>query len=126
MKKSRNTAAKSKILGIINDSKTALSHSEIHEVLSDFCDRVTIYRVLERLIEENAIHKIVTGEGGIKYAACHECSSVEHHHNHVHFSCDQCSSVTCIEEVEPSFKLPQNYKVREVNFIVSGICPNCV
>lgn len=125
MKKSRNTIAKTKILSIITDSKTALSHSEIHQLLDDFCDRVTIYRVLDRLIEEDLIHKIVTIDGVIKYAACHDCSSVEHHHNHIHFSCEQCHTVTCIEDVEPSFKLPEQYKIHNVNFMLSGVCPKC-
>ena len=126
MKKSRNTVAKTKILNVINDSKTALSHSEIHELLDCFCDRVTIYRVLDRLIDEDFIHKIVTIDGTVKYAFCHDCSSVEHHHNHIHFSCEQCYTVTCIEEIEPSFKLPEKYKVHNVNFTVSGVCPNCL
>jgi len=125
MKKSRNTIAKTKILNVITDSKIALSHSEIHQLLDDFCDRVTIYRVLDRLIEEDLIHKIVTIDGAIKYAACHDCSTVEHHHNHIHFSCEQCHTVTCIEDVEPSFKLPEKYKIHNVNFTLSGVCPEC-
>lgn len=125
MKKSRNTVAKTKIINLIADSETALSHSEIQELLDIACDRVTIYRVLDRLIEENLIHKIVTVDGVIKYAACHDCSSVMHHHNHIHFSCEQCQTVTCIEEVEPTFKLPERYKVHSVNFTVSGLCKNC-
>lgn len=125
MKKSRNTIAKTKILNVITDSKIALSHSEIHQLLDDFCDRVTIYRVLDRLIEEDLIHKIVTIDSAIKYAACHDCSTVEHHHNHIHFSCEQCHTVTCIEDVEPSFKLPEKYKIHNVNFTLSGVCPEC-
>jgi len=126
MKKSRNTLAKTKISDLLTQSKNALSHSEIHEFLDGFCDRVTIYRVLDRLIEEDFIHKIVTIDGVVKYAACHDCSTVKHHHNHIHFNCEQCSAVTCIEDVEPLFKLPERYKVNNVNFTVSGICPNCI
>lgn len=126
MKKTRNTQAKAKIISIITESEMALSHAEIHEVLDGFCDRVTIYRVLERLIEENLVHKVVTIDGTVKYAACHECSSVKHYHNHIHFSCEKCHTVTCVEEVEPTFKLPEKYRVHSVNFTVSGICPNCV
>ncbi|WCM40916.1 transcriptional repressor [Flavobacterium sp. CBA20B-1] len=125
MKKSRNTIAKTKILELITDSKKALAHSEIHQMLEDFCDRVTIYRVLDRLIEEGLIHKVVTIYGMIKYAACHGCSSSKHHHNHIHFSCEECHSVTCIDDVEPLFNLPKEYKVYKVNFALSGICPEC-
>lgn len=125
MKKIRNTAAKTKILNTISDSKTALSHSEIHELLNDFCDRVTIYRVLDRLVDEGLIHKAVTIEGVVKYAACHTCSTDEHHHNHIHFSCEQCHTVICMENVEPVFNMPKQYKVHSVNFTLSGTCPQC-
>ena len=125
MKKSRNTVAKTKILNLLNQSETALSHSEIQQTLDGLCDRVTIYRVLNRLTEENLIHKIVNTDGGVKYAGCHNCSE-KHYHNHIHFSCQQCNSVTCLQDVEPLFTLPKQYKINEVNFMVSGICPQCL
>lgn len=124
MKSSRNTTAKTEIQELILSSKTALSHTEIQKHLVGLCDRVTIYRVLERLTDEGMIHKIVNVDGVVKYAGCHSCSE-KHNHNHIHFSCEKCKSVTCLENVEPSFKLPENYKVNEVNFTLSGVCPQC-
>nr|WP_293788561.1 transcriptional repressor [uncultured Pedobacter sp.] len=124
MKSRRNTTAKTKILNLLSASKEALSHSQLQASLKDICDRVTIYRVLDRLAEEDVIHKIVDFDGVIKYAICHKCDE-KHHHDHIHFSCTQCHTVTCIEDVEPLFKLPKKYKVEEVNFTVSGICPSC-
>lgn len=104
----------------------ALSHAEIQSTLDGLCDRVTIYRVLDRLMEEGLVHKVVNIDGGVKYAGCHGCAATHHHnHNHVHFSCQRCKAVTCIEDVEPSFKLPEKYMVSEVNITVSGLCPQC-
>lgn len=128
MKQTRNTAAKTEILKLINHSPVALSHAEIQSALNGLCDRVTIYRVLERLITEDEVHKVVNLEGVVKYASCHSCSSEEKHihtHNHAHFSCEKCKEVTCMEDIEPSFKVPKNYQVHEMNFTLSGICPNC-
>jgi Fur family transcriptional regulator, ferric uptake regulator len=125
MKSSRNTTAKTEILELIVASSVALSHSEIQQSVGGLCDRVTIYRVLERLIDEGKVHKIVNVDGVIKYAGCHSCSG-KHSHSHIHFSCQKCKSVICLEDVEPSFKIPINYEVREMNFMVSGICPNCL
>jgi Fur family ferric uptake transcriptional regulator len=124
MKSARNTTAKTEIQVLITTSNVALSHSEIQKLLEGLCDRVTIYRVLERLLEEGTIHKIVNVDGVVKYAGCHSCS-VKHSHNHIHFSCQKCKSVTCLEDVEPSYKLPKNYKVSEMNFTLSGLCPQC-
>ncbi len=124
MKSSRNTAAKTEIQELILASKSALSHTEIQNLLNGLCDRVTIYRVLERLTNEGLIHKIINIDGVVKYAACHSCEG-KHSHNHIHFSCQKCKTVTCLEGVEPSYTMPKNYKVNEMNFTLSGICPQC-
>ena len=124
MKVSRNTTAKSKILELITTSKVALSHSEIQFLTTGVCDRVTIYRVLDRLINEDLIHKAVNLEGIIKYASCTH-SHEKHSHNHVHFSCEKCHLVTCLDKVEPQFTIPKDYKIKEVNFTLSGLCPSC-
>ena len=124
MKLVRNTAAKTEIQELITGSPIALSHSEIQKSLLGLCDRVTIYRVLERLLDEGVIHKIINVDGVVKYASCHSCSE-KHHHHHIHFSCQKCKAVTCIDDVEPTFKLPKNYKVSETNFMLSGLCPQC-
>jgi Fur family ferric uptake transcriptional regulator len=127
-KKPRNTLAKQAILELISTSENALSHIEIQQKLNNLCDRVTIYRVLGRLVEEQKIHKIVNTDGVINYAACHSCSHKEHvheSHNHIHFSCTVCKSVTCLETIVPSFQLPIGYELQEINFTVAGICPKC-
>ena len=127
MKNTRNTTAKSAILELIKKSEVALSHSEIQKLTVDLCDRVTIYRILDRLVTEDVIHKIATPDGTIKYAACHHKHQEHNHtHNHIHFSCEKCHSVTCLDSVEPTYTIPKNYLVKEVNFTLSGLCPECM
>ena len=127
MKIKRNTVAKTTILQLLTQSEVALSHLEIQKMTVGVCDRVTIYRVLERLIIEDLIHKIATREGTIKYASCnHKHKSDAHTHNHIHFNCEKCMSVTCLENVEPIFTIPNTYLIKDVNFTISGFCPNCV
>jgi Fur family transcriptional regulator, ferric uptake regulator len=126
LKSSRNTIAKTEIQRLVESSEVALSHADIQTALNGLCDRVTIYRVLDRLVEDGNIHKVVNVDGVVRYAGCHTCEDGHaHHHNHVHFSCNNCKSVTCLDDVVPLFKLPRKYKVKEVNFTVSGLCPAC-
>lgn len=126
MKATRNTVAKTKILEFVKKSTGAVAHSDIQQSLKGICDRVTIYRVLDRLLNEGLVHKIVDMDGVVKYAACHGCEvSEQHQHNHIHFSCEKCKKVTCLDAILPEFKLPKDYKVNSVNFTVSGYCPNC-
>jgi Fur family ferric uptake transcriptional regulator len=121
---SRNTVAKKQILAFIHDAEHAVSHADIHKSLGDICDRVTVYRVLERLVNEDSIHKIVNTDGVINYAACKKCVT-KHNHNHVHFSCEICKALTCLNSVEFTLNLPTEYEFREAYFTVSGICPAC-
>jgi Fur family ferric uptake transcriptional regulator len=124
MKTTRNTTAKKVIFDLITHSNVALSHIEIQNLSNGICDRVTIYRVLERLIKDDLIHKIVNLEGTTKYASCNHVHE-NHSHNHIHFSCENCKRVTCLDTVVPTFSLPQNYTIKEVNFTLNGLCPNC-
>lgn len=66
----RNTIAKAKILELINHSEVALSHSEIEKLTEGLCNRVTIYRVLDRLTDEGHIHRFINIDGHQKFAAC--------------------------------------------------------
>lgn len=126
MKQIRSTSAKTEILNIINGSKTALSHSDIQKMTGDLCNRVTIYRVLDRLEKEGEVHKITNIDGVVNFAKCPEsCSKVHHVHNHLHFNCEICKSVTCIENVIPNVDLPKGFTAKEYNFVISGICPDC-
>jgi Fur family ferric uptake transcriptional regulator len=123
MKQTRNTAAKTTILNVLKDSNAALSHAELLALTNGVCDRVTIYRVLDRLINEDHVHKVVNSDGIIKYAACNH---KEHHsHDHVHFNCEKCNTTTCIEMVKPVVQLSNEYTITSFNFTVTGVCPKC-
>ena len=117
---------KQTILSLIAESETALSHNELLVSLKDTMNRVTIYRILDKLVADDLVHKIIDIDGISKFASCHQCDEHDHQHNHVHFSCTQCQSVTCLDDVVPAFTLPAHYKVEEVNFTLSGICPDCI
>lgn len=125
----RNTPSKRFIQQALNDAGRALSLSEIQEATSGICDRVTVYRVLERLLNEGEVHRTVSLDGVVHYAKCSACETNghthAHDHHHVHFHCESCGDVTCLESVIPEFKLPRKYELHETNFTVSGLCPGC-
>lgn len=112
---------------ILASEDSALSHLDLLQKLGNSCNRVTVYRILDRLIEKGEIHKIIDTDGVSKFALCTTCSSHEHSHNHehIHFSCTKCLVVSCLEEADLSFSLPKEYQILETNFTVSGICPKC-
>lgn len=125
MKTSRNTIPRARILDILTHSDKALSHKEVQASLDELCDRATIYRVLDRLVDEGLVHKVVNVDGVVNFATCRSCTSNNHKHNHLHFSCVKCRSVTCLTNVVPKVTLPEGYVVHESQFTVSGLCPKC-
>ncbi len=122
---SRNTIAKTRILEIIQGSSIALTHAAIQEQTRDVCDRVTIYRILDRLVNENEIHRIVNVNGVVNFAACKRCSHSSHHHDHIHFSCIKCGELTCFEDQSIDLNLPSKYIIQEYQLTVAGICGKC-
>lgn len=126
MKQIRNTNAKTEILSLINNSEVALSHADIQKKIGDLCNRVTIYRVLERLEKEGNIHKVTNVDGVVNFARCsHSCQEDGHSHDHIHFNCEKCHSISCIENRMPAISLPDNFTASSYNLVVSGICPKC-
>lgn len=125
IKRERNSTTKSEILSLLTIKKAALTHKDFQDYFENSIDRVTIYRALDRLVEEGKLHKIANLEGGIQYALCNTCENEHHQHDHIHFSCVHCHKTTCIEGTSPKIILPEEYKIQEKQILVTGICPNC-
>lgn len=126
-KTSRNTIARQKILELINSKKTAIAHSSLQEELEGICDRVTTYRVLERLVNDALIHRIVNVNGVVNYAPCQTCSHKDQHiHQHIHFSCVSCGTIRCITDHPIAITLPENYLATEYQLTIAGTCPECL
>ena len=120
----RSSAVRNKILQILAEKKQALAHKDFQLIMNDLCDRVTIYRALDKLHDDGKIHKITGVDGVIQYAICNKCLD-KHRHDHVHFNCVKCQKVSCVENSEPTIHLPKEYQVHEIQCLVSGICPDC-
>lgn len=126
MSNPRNTKAKQAILDEINQSPYALSQPELFDRLKGLCDRVTIYRVLDRLVLEHKIHRIVNVDGTLNYAPCFSCETAHSHsHDHLHFSCTNCKKLECLTEQHIHIILAKGYQVNELFLTISGLCPSC-
>lgn len=128
IKRVRNSATKTTILELLRSRNTALAHKDFQNHFGDSCDRVTIYRALDRLVDEGKLHRITNFDGVIQYALCKECGSKgepAHHHEHVHFSCKNCGKTTCIDSIAIKINLPSGYTIQEQQILITGICPEC-
>ncbi len=115
----RITQPRQKILDIFFNTSGPQSLSSLENALSKEMDRATIYRNLLTLSDKGIIHG-VTGNQGTQYLL----SSSTNHPMHPHFKCLSCDTLSCIE-VNTSISLPENYSVKNINWLIEGHCPSC-
>ncbi|MBL3654639.1 Fur family transcriptional regulator [Fulvivirga sediminis] len=124
--KLKSTPCRSEVLQLLVNNEHALSNSDIENQIDVSHDRVTVYRTLKSFLDKGIIHKVLDDEGVTKYAVCHECSKEEHHHEHVHFKCDNCGLTQCMDNIQiPQVKLPSGFTAKEKNLLIQGICDQC-
>lgn len=119
----RLTSSRQKIITILIKSQTALSEIDLEKQLTS-CDRTTIYRTLNTLLENGIVHKLIDTDGSNKYVLNRSWESS--HPDHIHFKCNECGIVECLENLsDQQLKLPEGYKKLYINFVVVGVCDHC-
>ncbi len=120
------TAPRLKLLGAIDAYEAAMPYSEIQETMQSI-DRVTLYRTLDSLLNKGVIHKAYESGNKVYYAICdhYHCSEAAHQHDHLHFKCTQCESVTC-ETPDKALQIAlAGYKIHQISISLEGICKQC-
>jgi len=119
----KRTSCREGIIDLMLASDKALSENEIREKLFGNYDRTTFYRSFKTLEEHKIIHKIVVDNQTVKYALD---NSVTLKNEHVHFYCNDCHTVKCLDSVAvQNVNLPEGYAEIETEVLVKGICANC-
>lgn len=121
------TGSRTKILELFLAKNGALAHGDIEKNAGEKFDRVTVYRTLQSFLDKGIIHSIPTADNSIRYALCkNDCTKGHHHDNHIHFICQNCGAITCLDEVNiPTIELPRGFKAIQTEMVVSGKCKDC-
>ena len=121
----RITHSRVAVLAVLLDAPRALTH---HEVIKQVrralrVDRVTVYRVLEWLVANHLAHRIAGDDRVWRFNA----AAGEHPEDHVHFQCNRCGRVTCLEDTAPAprIALPAGFRSQHVEILVKGLCGGC-
>ena len=121
----RVTKIRVAILEALGKSQQALPYGDLQKNLSRF-DRTTVYRTLLALMDKGLIHKALEENNESYYALYSDCTSNLHNHNHVHFKCNECSSVQCLyisKEVGLSI---QEIVIDSIEITAKGTCSSCL
>ncbi len=127
-------------------STSALTHQELSSRLESEAvrpnigalDRVTLYRVLEWMVEIGLAHKIAGDDRVFRFSlndatdaqAPTEVSAHGEAAAHAHFHCTACRRIYCLAESPLIARalqdvLPRGFVGKELAVAVHGLCPDC-
>ncbi len=124
-KKLSVTPFRIEVLDLLLKEEKAVSLATFEKKLKPH-DRVTLYRTLKTFMSKGIIHEIKIAGEETNYALCEQtCKDSRHTHQHVHFKCNQCQAVVCVEAVQfPTLTIP-NFKISSLEIQASGRCDKC-
>jgi Fur family ferric uptake transcriptional regulator len=121
------TAARVRVLQQLRVAPAPMTHRELLDAVQDAgtvpVDRVTVYRVLDWLVEQGLANKAADRHGVFRFAAL-QGGGV--HDSHVHFRCSACGGVYCLKDAPPPRpRLPRGFRLQQVSVDIQGICARC-
>tara|TARA_B110000285_G_C15136941_1_gene627654 strand:- start:463 stop:864 length:402 start_codon:yes stop_codon:yes gene_type:complete len=124
-KKISETPFRKAVLVIFRKYNNAIPLSKVEKELKEY-NRITLYRTIKVFLEKGIIHEIALSGQESNYAICkEECNTIAHHHQHIHFKCNSCETIFCVEvDKFPTIGLPE-YKIEELEIQASGLCQSC-
>lgn len=120
----RATPARLAVLDLLDRASQALSHREIEEALGAGFDRVTLYRVLDWLVESGLGHRVTDAGRVFRFSLA--APDTASHKEHAHFRCEACGKMFCLADIPvPAATLPAGFAGRAVEYCITGQCAQC-
>jgi len=112
------------VLRLLDEAERALSHREIEDALGTGFDRVTLYRVLDWLVESGLAHRVIDAGRVFRFSLASPANAT--HTAHAHFRCEACGKVFCLDEIPvPTPALPAGFSGKAVEYCITGQCARC-
>jgi len=120
----RMTAPRMQVLAAMLAANRVLSHHDIEDMLGAArLDRVTLYRVLDWLVEQGLAHRIAGPDRVWRFSVTGEA-----HETHAHFQCNRCGKVVCLDALSARklpLRLPTGCRPERMELTVTGVCAEC-
>jgi Fur family ferric uptake transcriptional regulator len=132
----RVTDARVKALSVLLQADEALTHTEVQRRLERAganagFDRVTLYRVLEWLVETGLAHRVSGPDRVWRFSAHGGGDPGASHAQHGHFKCRGCERMVCMASSgrlgrSVRAMLPDGCVGESIELTVVGLCADCV
>lgn len=121
------TTSRVRVLRLLQSARNPMCHGEIEEALLKEAfppiDRVTLYRVLDCLVDIGLAHRATDQRGVFRFSAA--TPDVEHA-AHLHFRCTACGGVFCLDSpLPPPPVLPDGFRLAALEMDLRGECAEC-
>ncbi len=123
----RKTKSVKAVIKEFNRTASALSAQQLVERLQSQMNKSTVYRILERLVDDGILHSF-TGKDGLSwYALSHSDQNADLddlQQTHSHFQCKNCGKTECLHINVP---IPEvsDHCVESVSLLLVGKCAEC-
>lgn len=118
-----------RVLEVIGNNRYPLSAADIFRTLQRTAaiNRVTVYRILELLVNRGLVDRISTAGR----AAYYGLAPNENHAPHPHFYCTRCGQMECLDPGSLTLAGDALWKtfpgrIDKVEVRVDGVCKNCM
>ena len=122
----RATSIRILVLDALMKASGTMSLADLETDL-ETVDKSSIFRTLEIFEKHHLVHSIDDGTGSVKFEFCEgkdDCTIAD---MHTHFYCEKCHRTFCLKDISaPLVDLPEGFSARSVNYIIKGICPDCL
>jgi Fur family transcriptional regulator, ferric uptake regulator len=123
------TENRRRVLEVVGNNCFPLSAGDIYQTLerTGSINRVTVYRILDLLVDHGLVERISTGGR----AFCYGMAPNENHRPHAHFYCTRCGRMDCLSPESLTIDIDALLKtfpgrIDKVEVRVDGICKDCL
>jgi Fur family ferric uptake transcriptional regulator len=118
-----------RVLEVVGNHRSPLSAQEVYDTVSrsQAINRVTVYRILDHLVETGVVERISGGGRAFFYGLAPN----RHHLRHPHFYCRRCGRLECLQPGSLAWDatdLERTFpgEIEKVEIRIDGICRRCL
>ena len=120
------TKQKDLIVKTIKRQKKEFTVKDIYDDLKEIVGLTTIYRMVDKLVENDILIKTIGTDNTTYYQYLEQCQK----DNHFYLKCDKCGCMEhidcdCINDLSNHILKNHKFKLSKKQIIINGLCKKC-